>query len=248
MDTRTDEDKFLMGGDKIPSASFLRKGDSHEGTILELKMRQQTDAKTREPKTFKDGSPMMALVAVLQTEEIDDEIEDDDGRRQVWIKFKMRDAVRDACKEAEVDGLRVGGYLVLTLTKQDKPAKVGLSGIKHYEATYTPPNEDAEADAYLSGDDEETGDETPPPAKKAAAKAAPKAPPKPPAAEPEHDGEWVEDDYHWEGDDGSRMIWDADANDWRDYIAPPVAKKAPAKKAPAKKAPPRRPSNDEDSF
>lgn len=235
---RTDEDRFLMGGDKIPSASFLRKGDSHEGTILETKIRQQTDAKTREPKFFKDGSPMNALVVVLQTDEIDDEIEDDDSRRQVWVKFKMRDAVAAACKEAGVEGLRPGGYLTLTMTKQDRPTSAGMSGVKHYEATYTPPNEDAEADAFLGGDDPDEAEATPAPAKKAAAKAAP---PKP-AAEPKHHGPWVEDDYHYEDEDGNKFF--AVDGEWVEYIAPPVAKKAPAKKA----APPKPPSNDEDSF
>lgn len=233
---RSDEDKFLMGGDKVPSASFLRKGDSHEGTILETKIRQQTDAKSREPKFFKDGSPMNALVVILQTEEIDDEIEDDDGRRQVWVKFKMRDAVAAACKDAGVEGIRPGGYLTLTMTGQAKPTGPGMSGIKSYSATYVPPNEDADADAFLGGDDP---DETETPAPKA--KAAKKAAPPKPAATVAHHGPWVEDDYHYEDEDGNKFF--AVDGEWVDYIAPPVAKKVPAKKAA-----PKPPSNDEDSF
>lgn len=240
MPTEQDEDNFLMGGDKVPTAGFTRKGDRHEGVILDKKIRQQTEVgKSRKLKFFPDGSPMNALVVILQTDEIDDDIEDDDGRRQIWLEFKKRDAVAEACKAAGVKGIRIGGYLAMTMTGQEKPKEVGLSGAKLYEAEYTPPNEDAETDAILSSSD----DAEPEPAKAKTAKPATSragAPPKP-AATVAHHGPWVEDDYHYEDEDGNKFF--AVDGEWVDYIAPPVAKKAPAKKAA-----PKPPSNDEDSF
>lgn len=218
-----DTSGFLMGGG-VPSAKFEAAGDSVEGYIVTKRMTQQTDFKTGEPLTFQNGDKRMQLVLTLATEERDDEIEDDDGSRRVYVKFKLRDAVAKACKAIGVKDVEVGGYYRQTLTGTEKPRKRGEQGAKLWEVEYTAPT--AESQAFLAGsdDDAETA-ATPPPAKKAAAK---KAPPKPPAPEPVSVDEWVEDDTHTTGEDGTRWVWDAEAEDWTEWVAP---RKAPAKKA-----------------
>jgi hypothetical protein len=215
-------DSFLMGGG-IPSCSFLTKGTSHEGEILDIQMRQQRDIQTGKPKFWDDGSKMMQMVVTLQTEEFDEELDDDDGRRNLYIAYKMKEAVAKAVKEAEAPGLRVGGYLKVTFTAQGKPKKRGYSGTKFYEAEYTPPDEDAENDDYLADEDDDAEDEAPRrPAKKAPTKMTKKAAGRR-RAEPE-------------GDDAEE-----------DEPEPP-RRRGPAKKAPAKKAAGRRraePEGDE---
>lgn len=165
-----DVNSFLLGGESIPSASFLTKGTKHEGEILELAKRQQTDPKTRAPLFWPNGDPKMQAVITIQTDETDPDIEDDDGRRRLFVKFKMRDAIAEAIREAGCEdvGLQVGGWISVTFTKQDKPASRTLSGVKHFSAVYEPPDEDAATNAYLmdgdEGEDDEP-DEAPPPSR-----------------------------------------------------------------------------------
>jgi hypothetical protein len=154
-----DANAFLMGSESVPSASFLTKGTNHQGEILEIKMRQQLDIDTRKPLFWENGDPKMQLVVTLQTDEQDDEIEDDDGRRRLYLKYKMKDAVSDAVREAGAEnGLEVGGWLSVTFVKQDKPEKRGKSGVKHFEAEYEAPDPNAAANEYLNSDDPDGDD------------------------------------------------------------------------------------------
>lgn len=220
-------DSFLMGGEKVPSASFVRVGDSIEGIICEEPViRQQTDAKTKVPMTWADGRPRNQLVVTLQTDENDPEIEDDDGRRRVYLKYKSQEAVREAIKEADAPGLRIGGWLFLEFVKQAKPTSSGLSGVKHYAAEYEPPEPGAGTDDFMENGDEEGDADTDevdddPPPRRAAKKAPAKAASRRRAPEPEPD----------ETDD-----------------EPPArGRRRPAKAAPAKATSRRRHTEDDDS-
>lgn len=183
-----DVNAFLLGTEAVPSASFLTKGTIHEGKILDLRMRQQTDIKTRKPMFWDNGDPRMQLVVTLQTDEIDDEIEDDDGRRRLFLKYKLKDAVADAVRESGTEeGLEVGGYLKVKFVSQDKPEKRGNSGVKNYKARYTPPDPAAEANAFLDSDDPDEDEPPAPKAKKGKAKAT-RAP------EPDDDADDADDE------------------------------------------------------
>lgn len=237
---KSEEQSFLMGGDRVISASFENEGDSCEGFILDKVLRQQTKFQTdkkakAELEFWDDGRPKMQLVVTLQTEERDGEIEgdddfEDDGRRKLYLRYKLKNAVSKAVRDAGADDLEIGGYLRVALTVESKKIRGGGFTAKDYEAEYTVPT--SESASFLSGDDDgEPADEpAAPPAKKAAAK---KAPPKPPAPAAEPVDEWVEDDTHTTGEDGTRWVWDAEAEDWTEWVAP---RKAPAKKAAPRKA------------
>lgn len=168
-----DEDDFLMGGGGT-SAKF-DVGTVVRGTILSKALRQRTDITTREPLFWKDGRPQQHLVVALQTDERDADIDDDDGVRNLYIRFKMREAVQEAVKKAGAKTLEVGGKLAVKCTGQEKPKQRGHNGAKIYRAKYEAPDP---AD-FLAGDDDGESDETdeaptpPPAAKKAAAKKAP---------------------------------------------------------------------------
>lgn len=193
-----DEDDFLMGGGGV-SAKFETVGTVVRGKIISKpQLRQRTDINTGEPMTWPDGRPQQQLVVQIQTDERDDEIEDDDGVRNLYIRFKMRDAVKEAVKKAGEKSLAVGGELAIKYVSQEKPRKRGQQGTKLYRAKYTPPDPSEFLD---DGMGEEDGDEieTPPPAKKATKRAAKKAPAKKAATKAAVD-EFSDDDDA--GDDG----------------------------------------------
>jgi hypothetical protein len=183
----SEEDAFLMGGDKVISTFTKadRPGTTYAGEILNKRLRQQTDVTSGALKTWQDGSPMMQLVVTIQLEDDDEhwdhEDEADDGRRNLYVRYKMADAVREAVKEAEADKLEIGGWLSVTYTGDAKPARRGVSGAKLFEAEYEAPDPSLvkdETDAYLAdGDDPEDADPEPEPEpaprRGRAAKAAP---------------------------------------------------------------------------
>ena len=70
----------FLGGGGVPSGKFGAHGDVVGGVIaIEPEQRQQTDYKTGEGLTWKDGSPRMQLVVTVQTDLRDPEVEDDFG-------------------------------------------------------------------------------------------------------------------------------------------------------------------------
>lgn len=136
---KQDPNDFLMGGG-VPSASFLRIGDGVQGTITEPPtLQQQRDFTSGEPKVWDNGDPMMQMVVTLQTDQYDEKIEDDDGRRRIYVKNAMKKAVADAVRKAGAKKLDVGGVLSVRYTADGVPARKGVNPPKLYAAVYTPP-------------------------------------------------------------------------------------------------------------
>ncbi|AFN37810.1 hypothetical protein FGG44_gp69 [Mycobacterium phage MacnCheese] len=129
----------FLGGGGPASAKFASHGDVVGGVIaVEPEQRQQTDMKTNEGLTWKDGSPRMQLIVTVQTDLNDPEIEDDDGLRRLFVKGEMRKAVQKAVIQAGAKGLDVGGELYVTYVG-DGEKKGNLSAPKLYTATYAKP-------------------------------------------------------------------------------------------------------------
>jgi len=177
----TDPDEFLMGGGGR-SATF-EKGDRYEGEILSKSVRQQTDFKTKKPLFWDDGRPREQMVVSIQTDldEPDEDGGEDDGVRNLYIKYKMKEAVAKAVREAGEKKLEIGGWLAVECVGTEKPKTRGAQGAKLYEAEYEPPDE-----KFFAGDeDDPDADDEPParsrraPAKKAAAKATSRRRPEP---------------------------------------------------------------------
>jgi hypothetical protein len=137
-------EQFLMGGGGAPSAKFKTIGDTIAGQVLDYEMRQQSDLETNSLKTWDDGRPMMQLVVTLQTTERDASIEDDDGKRRIYIKGLLQQAVRDAIKAAGGKKLEVGGTLTVRYVGDEAPKRRGVNGAKIYQAHWQPG-----ADAFL---------------------------------------------------------------------------------------------------
>ena len=67
-------------------AKFEQPGTSISGIIENVTANQIRDFKTRQPKFFDDGQPQMQVLVTINTGVTDPMVEDDDGRRTVYIK------------------------------------------------------------------------------------------------------------------------------------------------------------------
>jgi hypothetical protein len=131
-------DDFLMGGGGAPSAKFPTPGTVVGGRITEKPtVEQQRDIKSGDKKFWGDGNPMMQLVVTVQTDQRDPEVDEDDGRRRLFVKGQMKNAIADAVKATGARGLEVGGVLTLTYTHDGPVTQRGFNAPKQYTATYT---------------------------------------------------------------------------------------------------------------
>ncbi|MGW8366933.1 hypothetical protein ACWGK1_41215 [Streptomyces wedmorensis] len=134
-----DANSFLMGGGGAPTAKFPTPGTTVGGRITEQpKVEQQRDIQTGEKKFWNNGDPMMQLVVTVQTDQRDHALEDDDGKRRIFVKGQMKNAVADAVRAAGARGLEVGGTLAVTYTHDGEQKQRGFSAPKQYTARYIP--------------------------------------------------------------------------------------------------------------
>lgn len=135
--TAPSADDFLMGGGGAPSAKFPAFGTVVGGRITERPtVEQQRDIKSGEKKFWGDGNPMMQLVVTVQTDQRDPEVDEDDGRRRLFVKSHMKQAIADAVRAAGAKGLEVGGILTVTYTGDGAVTQRGFNAPKLYTAQY----------------------------------------------------------------------------------------------------------------
>ncbi len=139
-ETKDGGDFFNSGS---PSCRFKRVGDMHTGIVVSFEEKQQRDLTTGNPKSWPDGNPAMMLVITLQTEERDDEIEDDDGRRCLYVNKPggMFVAIKTAIGKFKFSP---GSKLAVKYVKDGVPKQRGFNAPKEYVAKYWPPEEVAE--------------------------------------------------------------------------------------------------------
>lgn len=163
--TATDVNDFLLAGG-VPAAKFDNLNDIVKGNVVDSAVSQQTDFATKKPKFYDDGNPMMQAVITLQTDERDPSVEDDDGRRKVYVKGQMTQALRDALRASGPNTkLEIGGVLAVQFIESEPSGKGNPKKI--YRAQYRPPapGTDAANDLLGSG--------TPAPAAAPASQPAP---------------------------------------------------------------------------
>lgn len=79
-------------------------GDTVTGVIEKIETTQVTDFQTKQPAFWNDGRPKEQIHVIIQTQLRDPSVDDDDGRRSLWIKgwgIQLK-AFRDACRQAGV--------------------------------------------------------------------------------------------------------------------------------------------------
>lgn len=139
MSEQQDPNSWLMTG-SVKSTRFQSVGDYVVGHIMHTpQMQQVRDINTKQPKYWDDGKPQMQMRVILMTEERDQEDEDDDGQRAVYIKGQMQRSVADAVRKAGAPGLQIGGKLMITYTGDGKASGKGMNPPKLYEAKYRAP-------------------------------------------------------------------------------------------------------------
>lgn len=132
-------DDFLMGGGGAPTAKFPVPQTTVGGRITERPtVEQQRDISTGDKKFWSDGNPMMQLVVTVQTDERDPQLDEDDGRRRIFVKGQMKNAIADAVRAAGARGLEVGGTLAVTYSHDGTASQRGFNPPKQYTARYTP--------------------------------------------------------------------------------------------------------------
>lgn len=128
-------DDFFAGGAK--SFKFENQNDTVIGVITDQFVSQQSDFKTKELLYNKDNSPRNQLVVTLQTQLRDPQLQNDDGKRSVYVKSGLRQAVGVAVRATGRSKLENGGVLKIVLTGFENTGQG--SPKKLYVATYAPP-------------------------------------------------------------------------------------------------------------
>ena len=79
-------------------------GDTVTGVIEKIETTQVNDFQTKQPAFWNDGRPKEQIHVIIQTQLRDPSVDDDDGRRSLWVKgwgIQLK-AFRDACRQAGV--------------------------------------------------------------------------------------------------------------------------------------------------
>lgn len=79
-------------------------GDSVTGVIEKIETTQVNDFQTKQPAFWNDGRPKEQIHVIIQTQLRDPSVDDDDGRRSLWVKgwgIQLK-AFREACRQAGV--------------------------------------------------------------------------------------------------------------------------------------------------
>lgn len=146
-----DANDFLLAGGS-PSCTWPDVGTAHSGTIIDFRVEQARDFKTKEPKFWKDGNPVKQLVVTLQTNERDLSRDDDDGVRAMYCRGNLLKVVREAVRAH--GGIAVGGKLGARFIGEGT-AEPGLNPPKLFKAEYAPPAKTADLDVAMSGGGDE---------------------------------------------------------------------------------------------
>ena len=80
-------DELLAGNSaKAYFGANSQPGDTVTGVIEKIETTQVNDFQTKQPAFWNDGSPRLQVLVTIDTGIIDPNVEDDDGRRTVYIK------------------------------------------------------------------------------------------------------------------------------------------------------------------
>lgn len=131
-----DPNEFLMEGG-VPAAKFDTVGKMVKGTVAQAVVMNQTEFQSGEVLTWKDGTPRKQLVITIDTDEVDDELEGDDGSRRIYAKGQMLQAIRTAVRAH--GGIAEGGKLAVKFIKEEPSKTRGFNPTKIYQAWYEAP-------------------------------------------------------------------------------------------------------------
>lgn len=122
-------------------------GATISGTVVESSPVQARDYEDNSLKFWDDGSPQMQLVITLQTTMRDRSIEDDDGKRRVYVKWwgSEKQNLVTAIQRTGDKFLRDGATLTVTFSGLGEQKDRKLNPPKLYDFNYQPPPSATEA-------------------------------------------------------------------------------------------------------
>lgn len=102
----------LMAGNSAPAffTKDSKQGDTVSGIVEKIEVTQMRDFQTQQPAYWNDGKPKEQIHIIIQTSLRDPAVDDDDGRRSLWVKgwgLQLK-ALREACRQAGVKSPGVG--------------------------------------------------------------------------------------------------------------------------------------------
>lgn len=179
-------DEWLKGGGKTFFTREDAVGRSVTGVVTAFQMRQVSSFETGKPEFWDDGQPKRQAVITLATAERDPLDPEDDGARNVYVKW-WGDHKRALIDQAR--SLAVGDTLTVTFTGVGKAPGKGLNAPKVYEFRLVKGTPVA---AAMAAEQPPTPTPTPPPAwatgeaqQQPAPASAPAAPAQPATGEPD---------------------------------------------------------------
>lgn len=127
------------GGD--PIVKFAKIGDSITGFLVDAEVADQTTPQGAPVVDEKTGRVKKQIIYTLQTDERDPSIEDDDGKRRVFAKWAIQQAISEELREQGLEkvGLRPNGKLTITHTSVKPASTRGFSDMKLFTVKYEAP-------------------------------------------------------------------------------------------------------------
>jgi len=129
------------GGAPLYFNKYSEIGDSVEGIVFESTPVQARDYESNVLKFWDDGSPMMQLSITLKTNLRDPAIENDDGRRRVFLRWwgSDRSNTLEAVQRAGDSFVRDGAWMRITFTGFGEQKDKKLNPPKVFEVAYKAP-------------------------------------------------------------------------------------------------------------
>lgn len=119
--------EIFEGGGAKP-VSWGEVGETIEGEIVAIRSKQLPKFGTEVPETWEDGSPKFTPICTVQLESgFDEDSEDDDGKRDIYLRSNaytaFGKALREAFKTKPEDSDLVGCTLKIQFYKTEKSGK-----------------------------------------------------------------------------------------------------------------------------
>jgi hypothetical protein len=135
------------GGAPLFFNKYSPVGATITGTVIESAPQQNRDYEDNSAKFWDDGSPQMMLVVTLQTNLRDQTIEDDDGKRRLFLRWWGTDQrnLKEAIQRTGDKFLRNGSTLTATFAGLGEQKDRKLNPPRVFEFIYEPPPSATEA-------------------------------------------------------------------------------------------------------
>lgn len=141
-DFSSELDRLLTGGTK--SFKFANVGDTVQGEIVDISIRQATDFRTRAPLTWDDGNPKQQILITIAAGIIDPAVQDDTGDRTVYIKAWGQNMKAFRLAVQKLGRKPVAGDFMRAVFVGETVNQAGMNPTKNIEYTFAPAQQQAQ--------------------------------------------------------------------------------------------------------